>query len=137
LVNIPEDFFSDYYTMVISTNGTGWNNFTNKYAKTMEHVTINFMSGDSTHTKPISFIFEDVWNRSELLIKSSLVGLSNQQMIGFTDAFYAPMKLFQVKSTDHDFWIDLYDNISNMPVELSNKDLLYIDSVVMLSDRTF
>jgi hypothetical protein len=139
LIGVNADFWTDFYNMTRIGTSAMYNAFRANHADEMKHIEITFRTINSVvdYGKPVRFEFLGIKTREALLIKSSVVGLSNNQTIGFTDSFYAPMKLFQIKSMDNKFWVDLYDSINNKEVELSDNDLFYIDTVIMLSDRVF
>ena len=65
----------------------------------------------------MEFIFKNVFNRENLLVRSSLVDLSFDNFLGITNEQFIPPKTYPITYTNKKFWIELYDSL-NEPVEL-------------------
>jgi hypothetical protein len=82
-------------------------------------------------------MFHSVWNREELLEKSSLTGLFNEQYLGFTNTQFGPLKIYQMTDTDQTFWIELYDMHNKTKVELQPDVVLYLETVIIANTPQF
>jgi hypothetical protein len=88
--------------------------------------------------KPYRFRFKGVSNRNVnyLIVRTSMVELTNGQYLGYTNELLHPIKYYKMHSADQKFWIDLYDGISQAPEELFPNDRLVIEAVVLTTGKT-
>jgi hypothetical protein len=138
LLKIPVSFFHDLQQ--IEAGRQVFLEFIANYPK----VTISFLDGSDSeqdirqgHTQPYKFVFRNVWNREELLVKSSLTGLFNEQYLGFTNTQFGPLKIYPMTYIDQTFWIDLYDMHNKTKVEQQADDLLYLETVIIANTPQF
>jgi hypothetical protein len=102
----------------------------------MSHTTIRFRN-EERHLKQYTISFHNIWNRGEVLVKSSLTGLFNHQYLGFTNTQFAPIKLYPLDYTDQKFWVELYNMHNDDKIELPQNDLLYLETVIMVNTPLF
>jgi hypothetical protein len=130
LLNVKTTFFNEFINGVIKGDGDiSYYNFANTHPNT----SVKFREGENgiNYSKPYAFLFQNVWNREELLEKSPLSGLFNEQYLGFTHSQFAPLKIYPMSYTDQTFWIDLYDMHNKNKVELQSDDLLYLETIII------
>jgi hypothetical protein len=155
LVNIPTDFFPDLVIMIDKSVTSSKDNqpvdysfyiaFMKKYEETLKHVEILFRSPmnqdlnpyDFDPRYPYGFKFKNTPKKGDLLIKSSIPDQTNGQYLGYTNEKFEPIKYYQIHNSDSKFWIDLYEGITQIPVELCPNDRIIIEAVVMTEPHLF
>ena len=115
----------DLQIMTHQTDSTFWNDLalmsrgdSGAIAKFEEGVyadSFEYTLDESNHL--VEFIFKNVFNRENLLVRSSLVDLSFDNFLGVTNEQFIPPKTYPITYTNKKFWIELYDSL-NEPVEL-------------------
>ena len=88
---------------------------------------------NSVDRKVIGFDFTNVWSREALRVDASFVNLSNDRFLGYTDANYNPPKEYSIKDGSFDFEIQLFDSVTNVPIQLpeDKKDQLVIEAIML------
>jgi hypothetical protein len=78
-------------------------------------------------------IFTNVWNRSRLLVSSSLSTLSENRFLTLTNTYHNPPKLYDVKGYNGKFSIYLYNASSKAEIELpkDGADSIVIEMILI------
>jgi len=108
---------------------SGVTKFEAKYASFPFKIQFN----NSTDRKVIGFDFTNVWSREALRVDASFVNLTNDRFLGYTDASYNPPKEYSIKDGSFDFDIQLFDSVTNEPIQLPDdkKDQLVIEAIML------
>ena len=75
--------------------------------------------------------FKNVWNRSSLLISSTLSTLSEQKIICISDEQYNPPKEYDVSGYRKDFSISLFDRDALVELPIDGKDIIIIEMLLI------
>ncbi len=98
----------------------------------------------------VNFMFKrlqvcDVWSRKGLLVTSSIAEFDNRNYLGYTsfnanntNAVYPNPKMYELTSRSDEFWIEIYDSLTNKKIELPENSNVLIEACLYQRDkRTF
>lgn len=72
--------------------------------------------------------FENIWDRQECIIYSSIAEQSNRHYIGESNIMFEPIKYYKLNSSDQRFWIEFYSGTHHkIPIKIPNNESFKIE----------
>ena len=127
LMAIPSTFFTNIakvQALEMSINAF------NAYLKS-EGIDAAVQFYDGTYLKVKAITFKNIWNRSQLIVTSSLSTLAERKYLTLSNVQYDTPKIYTVNGYSKSFSISLYDSIMKRPVRLPPKDLIVVEMILI------
>lgn len=86
---------------------------------------------DSEDLKIKAIRFKNIWNRSQLIVTSTLSTLAEGKYFTLSNVHYDTPKVYTVNGYSKSFSISLYDSIMKQPVRLTPKDLIVVEMILI------
>ena len=105
----------------------------NQYLKTLPNVEIKFMTSNDSDTRITDMIFKNVWNRSNLIVGSTLSSLSENRYLTLSNISHNPPKMYDINGYNSKFAIYLHDPSSKQDIELpiDRKDIITVETILI------
>ena len=127
LMDVPLELFTNIAAVQDSTMPK--QDF-NSYLKVNNiDVTIDWYSEEDLRIKAIRF--NNIWNRSQLIVTSSLSTLAEDKYFTLSNVQYETPKYYTVNGYTKHFTISLYDAVMKQPVKITAKDLIVIEMILL------
>ena len=127
LMNVPQQLFTNI--ALVQSSVMRKEDF-NKYLESANlNVAIEWYDDADLRMKAIRFT--DVWNRSQLIVASSLSTLAEDKYFTLSNVQYDSPKYYTVNGYTKFFTISLYDVNMRRPVHLTSKDLIVIEMILV------
>ena len=127
LMNVPQELFTKISQVQASTLSKS---ALEQYIKVNNiDAVIEYFGVDDLKIKSIKF--NNVWNRSQLIVASSLSTLAENKYFTLSNVHYDSPKYYTVNGYTKFFTISLYDVNMRRPVHLTAKDLIVIEMILV------
>ena len=127
LMNVPQQLFTNI--ALVQSSVMRKEDFNSYLESANLNVAIEWYDDADLRMKAIRFT--DVWNRSQLIVASSLSTLAEDKYFTLSNVQYDSPKYYTVNGYTKFFTISLYDVNMRRPVHLTSKDLIVIEMILV------
>ena len=127
LMGVPQELFVNL--ALVQSSVMRKEDFNNYLKNSNINVAIEWYDEEDLRLKSLKF--NNVWNRSQLIVASSLSTLAENKYFTLSNVHYDTPKYYTVNGYTKFFTISLYDVNMRRPVHLTAKDLIVIEMILV------